>query len=598
MPQRNFVTHPLVLRELSVARIEDITPRMRRVTLTGPQLREFTNAGFALPAFVSDGFDDHVKLVFAAEEQRAESLPIQRAHAIDWPQTSFTDTRDYTPRRFDAQRGELDLDFVRHGDGPAANWAEHANIGDVLHIVGPKSSLVLPADVEWILLAGDETALPAIGRYLDERRDAFPALVVVSVDDESAVQELNLRDGDELVWVLARAAQPTGLFDAVTALSVPDGVGYVWAAAESRSLLPLRRWCSRERGMPKTHVNITGYWHAEKEAAESVDTPAAAELSVRPAPDLEHLLSPVPWFAARAALSTGLLDAIAAAPRNLAELAEELGLDPAGVRVLTQALSTFDAVSVVRGVISLGPAGDAILEDEHLRESVDDTAEAALLLSLAHLGSALRSGTPSHVLAYGATPAALAADDARRVQESVEAAIGFDFVARGIADLPTLAAASAVAVAGPGGVAFSNALSGVSRVTVVGSLLELAAARAAQPASAFDVAENFAAVGAQVVALALALAHRTDDESIALLAEIPASAEAAVIVELVPPELIAPSDHVVEHALLTYAATGSAPRNIADLVRLASRAGWEFVRSTSLGWDHEALELRRSHRRP
>ncbi len=83
MPQRNFVTHPLVLRELTVSRVVDVTPRMRRVTLTGPQLQEFTNSGFDLPEFVSTGFDDHVKLVFADVGPIAEALPIQRAHSID-----------------------------------------------------------------------------------------------------------------------------------------------------------------------------------------------------------------------------------------------------------------------------------------------------------------------------------------------------------------------------------------------------------------------------------------------------------------------------------------------------------------------------------
>lgn len=122
MPQRNFVTHPLVLRELTVARLIDVTPRMRRVTLTGDQLRAFSNAGFDLPAFVSDGFDDHVKLVFSETGDATEALPVQRAHSIDWLENTVTLTRDYTPRRFDPVLGELDLDFVRHGDGPAATW--------------------------------------------------------------------------------------------------------------------------------------------------------------------------------------------------------------------------------------------------------------------------------------------------------------------------------------------------------------------------------------------------------------------------------------------------------------------------------------------
>lgn len=569
MPQRNFVTHPLVLRELTVSRVVDVTPRMRRVTLTGPQLQEFTNSGFDLPEFVSTGFDDHVKLVFADVGPIAEALPIQRAHSIDWTDSGVTLTRDYTPRRFDAALGELELDFVRHGDGPAATWAEAAAVGDSLHILGPKSSLVLPSDVEWMLLAGDETALPAIGRYLDERPGDVPAIVVASSGAESA------------------------LVGAVMARELPAGTGYVWVAGESRSLLPLRRWCARDRGMPKTHVNITGYWHATEQAAQAVPVLETADAARQHPLELDELLSPVPWFAARAALSTGLLDAVASTPRPIAALAGDLALDEGGVRALVQALAAFDAVRVSAGLVALGPAGDVILEDEHLRESLDDTVEAELLLSLAHLADSLRTGRPPYVTANGATLRRRSADSFARLQEQVEAAIGFDFVARGVTGLQTLREAHAVAVTGPGSVAFSNALAGATRVTVVGSLLELDAARKSQPSSEFEAAESFGATDADVVASALALAQRTDEEAVAFLTRLAERAGAAVIIELFQPESSAPSAHAAEHALLAYAATGTPPRSLQDLESLATRAGWRLVRATPLGWDHEALELQR-----
>lgn len=591
MPQRNFVTHPLVLRELTVARLIDVTPRMRRVTLTGDQLRAFSNAGFDLPAFVSDGFDDHVKLVFSETGDATEALPVQRAHSIDWLENTVTLTRDYTPRRFDPVLGELDLDFVRYGDGPAATWAEGASIGDVLHMVGPKSSVVLPADIDWIVLAGDETALPAIGRYLDEYRTNIPVIVVVKINDRSAVQDLSLRDGDELHWVVCPSVTTTELSDAVTGLSLPSGVGYVWAAAESRSLLPLRRWCIRERGMAKSHVNITGYWHLAADpgtsAADQVGLPIPAAV------DLQALLSPVPWFVVRAALSTGLLDAIATRPRPRAELAAHLGLHVDGVNVLVQSLESMDAAVVKDDVVALEWAGELLLADEHLREGLEDTLESALLLSLAQLDASLRTGRPAHVLAHGATPSARGADDPARAQEAVESAIGFDFVARGITDLPTLRNASSVAVTGCGAVAFSAALSGITQVTVVGSLVELAAARQAQPTIDFIAAEGFDSVDAEVAAAALAFAHRTDAEVVALLVTLAEVAKRAVVVELLKPPTSMPSPHDAEHALLAYAATGVAPRGLNDFLRLAAEAGWSLVASSPLGWDHEAIELQR-----
>ncbi|HEY1175086.1 MAG TPA: siderophore-interacting protein, partial [Phytomonospora sp.] len=158
MALRGFTTHPLVVRRLTVLRTRAVTPRMRRITLTGAQLRSFDAGGAHQPAFASTAFDDHVKLVWSEGGDVAAALPVQLPHGIEWPPCPERIARDYTPRRFDPQTGELDLDFVVHGHGPAVTWAERAEPGDVLHIVGPKSSTVLPGGLDWIVLAGDETA--------------------------------------------------------------------------------------------------------------------------------------------------------------------------------------------------------------------------------------------------------------------------------------------------------------------------------------------------------------------------------------------------------------------------------------------------------
>ncbi|MCF7697685.1 siderophore-interacting protein, partial [Mycetohabitans sp. B2] len=76
--------------------------------------------------------------------------------------------RDYTPRRYDRHAGELDLEFALHDAGPASAWARQAQPGQWLGVGGPRSSLVIPTDFDWHLLIGDDTALPAIARRLDE----------------------------------------------------------------------------------------------------------------------------------------------------------------------------------------------------------------------------------------------------------------------------------------------------------------------------------------------------------------------------------------------------------------------------------------------
>ena len=85
--------------------------------------------------------------------------------------------RDYTPRRYDAGRNELVIDFALHDAGPATDWAAQAEPGQQLAVGGPRGSFVVPDDFDWYLFIGDETALPAIGRRLEELRAGARAIV-------------------------------------------------------------------------------------------------------------------------------------------------------------------------------------------------------------------------------------------------------------------------------------------------------------------------------------------------------------------------------------------------------------------------------------
>ncbi|QYM63708.1 siderophore-interacting protein [Microbacterium sp. Se5.02b] len=264
MAQRAFTSHPLVVRRVAVRRIEEITPRMRRIVVGGDGLGEATVDGHVHRAFAAPGFDDHIKLIFAADGDLDSALPIQLPHGIEWTAAENRLARDYTPRWVDVGGGEMALDFVLHGDGPAASWAQSAAIGDELSFVGPKSSLRLPEELDWIVLIADETGLPAVGRFLDERPTDAVAHVLLLVEDDAARQELSVRPGDTVTWVTAPGGDAAALEEAVRNLVLPtEGEGYAWAAAESRALLPVRRFLQRERGLAKDRLNITGYWHAE-----------------------------------------------------------------------------------------------------------------------------------------------------------------------------------------------------------------------------------------------------------------------------------------------------------------------------------------------
>ncbi|RJX73080.1 siderophore-interacting protein [Pseudomonas sp. LS-2] len=242
------VSHEIKRRKLEVLRVTDITPRMRRVTLHGPDLT----------GFISLGTDDHVKLLFATtpEEQAALDTFMPGPNG-QGPKPAM---RDYTPRRYDAASGELDIDFVLHGDGPAATWAAQAQPGQFLHIAGPRGSMIVPDMFDSYLLIGDETALPAIARRLEELAANRRALVVVEIEDNAERQALESKAQVEVIWVL-RGEQD--LLEATRQLTLPEGDLYAWVATESALSRKVRRILLDEFKLDEAAVKAAGYWRLD-----------------------------------------------------------------------------------------------------------------------------------------------------------------------------------------------------------------------------------------------------------------------------------------------------------------------------------------------
>ncbi|NLG54128.1 MAG: siderophore-interacting protein [Rhodococcus sp.] len=254
---------PIVLRKLSVLRTAEVTPRMRRITLGGEQLGPFSASGFDLPAFTTRGADDYVKLFFP--EPGAEPvLPEQHDGHLHWPRKPAPIARAYTIRRFDADAGELDLDFVVHGHGIAGNWARDAKPGDEIHLAGPKVSTIPPEGASWWLLAGDETALPAIGHYLDDARGSSTPLHAFVLVDGPAEEQ---RELDGVHWVHRRSDADDALVlaEAVRAHSLPDSDGWMWIAGEAGIVRELRA-VAKQLGIPKPMLDASGYWRADSGA--------------------------------------------------------------------------------------------------------------------------------------------------------------------------------------------------------------------------------------------------------------------------------------------------------------------------------------------
>ncbi|PVZ55853.1 NADPH-dependent ferric siderophore reductase [Pseudomonas sp. B1(2018)] len=245
------VMHEIKRRRLEVLRVVELTPRMRRITLGGPEL-----AGF-----VSLGTDDHVKLLFPqnAEQSAALETLVLGAGKDNGP---LPEMRDYTPRRYDLNTLELDIDFVLHGDGPASTWAEQAKPGQFLHIGGPRGSMIVPDMFDSYLLIGDETALPAIARRLESLAANRRALVIVEVENGKEQQVLESAAEVNVIWVL-REGGKDNLLTTVRQIQVPAGSLYAWVATESKVSRQIRRVLLDEHGLDEQFVKAVGYWRLD-----------------------------------------------------------------------------------------------------------------------------------------------------------------------------------------------------------------------------------------------------------------------------------------------------------------------------------------------
>lgn len=175
--------------------------------------------------------------------------------------------RDYTPRRFDLKTGELDIDFVLHGDGPASTWAAQAQLGQTLHIGGPRGSMVVPDMFDTYLLIGDETALPAIARRLGELPANRRATVVVEVENAAEEQPLQSVASVEVIWV-HRDQATEDLLKTVEQLKIPEGQLYAWVATESTLSRKVRRVLLDTHGLNDEWVKAAGYWRLDTSAEE------------------------------------------------------------------------------------------------------------------------------------------------------------------------------------------------------------------------------------------------------------------------------------------------------------------------------------------
>lgn len=245
------VMHPLKFRMLSVKKIAQISPKMKRITLTGEDLE----------GFVSASADDHVKVFFPAPGEDKPVVPTVGPEGPVIPQGAIM--RDYTPLRFDPVANELDLEFVLHDEGPGTTWAKNAQVGSVLGVGGPRGSMIVPYDFDWYLMVGDEVAIPSFMRRLRELPAGAKALVMIEVAGKDEERDVASKADVEIMWLHRNGRAPgttTMLRDAVIKSKFPYGDYFAWVSGESQMVKEIKEILENIKGGNLSWIKATAYW--------------------------------------------------------------------------------------------------------------------------------------------------------------------------------------------------------------------------------------------------------------------------------------------------------------------------------------------------
>lgn len=283
-----------------VAAVTSLTPHFVRVTLTGDEL----------DAFSSVGLDQRIKVVLPIPGLGFTDLPDGEDWYAAWralPDEARNPLRTYTVRSFRPDAHELDIDFVAHGDaGPASRWVTSCRVGDELRIVGPAvpsspaelptgAAEFAPGSANRILLAGDETAAPAICAILEALDVSTVGHVFIEVPTDADRLPVTAPAGVEVRWIARNgASHGVRMTDQVHAWAstavaggacsssdelvdvdvdqqvlwdippVTDSQLYAWIAGEAGCIKELRRHLVRGVGLDRKQVAFMGYWRHGK----------------------------------------------------------------------------------------------------------------------------------------------------------------------------------------------------------------------------------------------------------------------------------------------------------------------------------------------
>ncbi|WP_420453566.1 siderophore-interacting protein [Ilumatobacter sp.] len=240
----------------TVEEVARLGEAMIRVVFAGPGLDSFETTGRT---------DEYVNALFVPDGAPYRApFDVERARALDSDHRPRG--RRYTVRRWDPVTRHLTIDFVAHGDtGFAGRWAQHARVGDTLQMVGPSGGYRPDPDADWHLLAGDESALPAIAASLEAVPPASPAVALVVIDGPGCEIELTSPGALQLRWLhRCSAGEPETLLpDALAQLTWAPGRVDVFLHGEASEVRAGRRHLLDVRGVDPERSSISPYWRRD-----------------------------------------------------------------------------------------------------------------------------------------------------------------------------------------------------------------------------------------------------------------------------------------------------------------------------------------------
>ncbi len=242
---------------VSVKRMLDISPNLRRITFTGEDISHF-------PAFCPGA---HIKVFLPLPHQAVPQLPTQSSKGNTWADMSEKPhIRTYSVRKIRTQLQEIDIEFVLHGEhNPASGFAIQAKIGDVLGLSRPSGPDPMVPDADYFSITGDLTALPAIAAMLEimpahvkgqvrvgvlEKEDCIPL-----IKPEGIQVKYYIRDNASLIHdVLDHSVHQIGMADAKL---------HHWVAGEEGLVVPIRHFLLKEMKIKKMNMYAIPYWRKD-----------------------------------------------------------------------------------------------------------------------------------------------------------------------------------------------------------------------------------------------------------------------------------------------------------------------------------------------